>query len=336
MAESTLSLSRTGFQKSVGRLLGYGSDSTAWDASQRDEIDHALEVGQRRAYAPPVLPGEFNSHDWSFLRPVLVGFQLHGAYATGTVAAALGVVTLTSGTWPTWAANGQLVVDGVSYDVDTRDSGTQLTLDDLTITITAGSEYSLQETTLTLPDNYGGFENNLFFEQDSNNSYGPLEPVDISYILNLRQYSPYASWPRMYAVHPIPVPGDDFQKTYITFYPAPDADRRLSGTMTVNPDKMTSALPFAAGGYQFTELLRESCLAAAESEIMGEPNGPHFVLFMQRLAATVSHDRRMSTGRNLGTNRNRIVWPAGRRGESPWQAYREYSIWRNPTHVDYV
>jgi hypothetical protein len=54
------------------------------------------------------------------------------AYTTGTVEILWGIVTLTGGTWPYWAAGGKITVASTSYDVATRDSDTQLTLTDLT------------------------------------------------------------------------------------------------------------------------------------------------------------------------------------------------------------
>ena len=309
MAESTLSLERTALQKSIGLLLSFGLDPTAWEADQRSQIDHCLDVGQRRAYAPVVLPGEKNAHEWSFLKPLMTGLQIHGAYEEGTIVIASGVVTLTDGTWPSWAASGQVVVDNIAYDVDTRDSDTQLTLDDLTVT-EASTEYSLQESTLTLPDNFGGFENGLYFEANTTNISTGLRRVHLQEILEARQVSLITSWPRVFAVHAIPPTGTVFQKWYVTFYPAPDADRTLTGLMTINPDRLTSSATFPAGGYQFAELLRESCLAAAESEIMGEPNGPHYQLFQQRLVAAVSHDRMMSNPGILGYQQNSIMWPS--------------------------
>jgi hypothetical protein len=65
-------------------------------------------------------------------------------YTTGTVAVSEGVVTITGGTWPSWASAGILTIGGQAYTVDTRDSDTQLTLlgcDDLTIS--SGTAFSL-------------------------------------------------------------------------------------------------------------------------------------------------------------------------------------------------
>ncbi len=72
-------------------------------------------------------------HDWSYLWSV--GRVLTSApYSTGTVAydhtggAFERMLTLTTGTWPTWAASGFVVIDDVPYAVEARKSGTVLTL----------------------------------------------------------------------------------------------------------------------------------------------------------------------------------------------------------------
>ncbi len=56
--------------------------------------------------------------------------DLVAPYSTGTVAIVAGAptLTLTGGTWPTWAASGEVFVDDTWVEVLTRDSSTQLTL----------------------------------------------------------------------------------------------------------------------------------------------------------------------------------------------------------------
>lgn len=69
---------------------------------------------------------------------------INDSYSTGTVEIVNGVVTLTGGTFPAAAGDGYtLVVNGSNYSVASRDSGTQLTLDDLTLDVTAGAAYNL-------------------------------------------------------------------------------------------------------------------------------------------------------------------------------------------------
>ena len=325
MAESTLSLSRLGFQKSVAQYLGFGTDPTAWEPEEKTQINHCIETGERRVYAPIVLPGEANSHEWSWLQPVDASIVIHAAYATGTVTivptAGGSVVTGVGTVFPTWAADAQIVLDGIAYDVLTRTSNTALILDDEDVTAAAGSAYSLQQTTVELPDLFGGFEGDLYFANNGGSVswFAPLMRVDIDMILHYQQQTnPYTSRPTVYAIHPIAPTGAEFQKQYITVYPASDGERRLTGTMIVNPHKMTEALPYHVGGYALTELLRESCLAAAESEIQGIHNGPHYQLFQQRLIAAIAHDRRQSNPRNLGQSRPAFTWPTSHGMYRPW------------------
>lgn len=55
---------------------------------------------------------------------------LQAAYSTGTIQLtnASATATLTGGTWPSWAAEGNLLVDGQWYEVDTRTSNSAIEL----------------------------------------------------------------------------------------------------------------------------------------------------------------------------------------------------------------
>lgn len=56
--------------------------------------------------------------------------NFNGSYQTGTVTTTdnSAVVTLTGGTWPTWAADGEVYIAGQWQEILTRDSSTQITL----------------------------------------------------------------------------------------------------------------------------------------------------------------------------------------------------------------
>lgn len=70
MPEPTLTLTYTSLRQEVGFFLGYGRDSTAWDATQTATVNFVVTSGLRQFYNPPPLPGEKASYDWSFMRPV--------------------------------------------------------------------------------------------------------------------------------------------------------------------------------------------------------------------------------------------------------------------------
>lgn len=86
-------------------------------------------------------------------------------YTTGTIGIAAGVVTLSGGTWPNWAANGRLTVSGTTYTVNTRDSNTQLTLTNLSVTVTAGTSYSLEVATAAAEHYFFDWKNRGFWPQ---------------------------------------------------------------------------------------------------------------------------------------------------------------------------
>ena len=68
---------------------------------------------------------------------------VHDPYSTGTVAVSSGVATLSGGTFPTWSARGLFRVNGLTYTVDSRDSGTQITLDDTSVTASSSTPFEI-------------------------------------------------------------------------------------------------------------------------------------------------------------------------------------------------
>lgn len=81
--------------------------------------------------------------------------QLNGTYQTGTIALAKGstTVTLTGGTWPTWAASGDLIAGNQIIPVASMDTSTQLTLKFAwgDTSLAAGSTYVLARYRYPLP-----------------------------------------------------------------------------------------------------------------------------------------------------------------------------------------
>jgi hypothetical protein len=78
-------------------------------------------------------------------------------YDTGTIAydhtggASERMVTLTDGTWPSWAAFGSVVIDDVTYDVATRVSDSVITL---TSTSNPGEDVAAETEYTLLRDTY--------------------------------------------------------------------------------------------------------------------------------------------------------------------------------------
>ncbi len=68
--------------------------------------------------------------EWPYLLTDRGTFSLDAFYDTGTVAVSVGstTMTLTTGTWPTWAASGKLKIAGKTYFINTRTSGSVIEL----------------------------------------------------------------------------------------------------------------------------------------------------------------------------------------------------------------
>ena len=82
-------------------------------------------------------------------------------YTTGTIeydhtgGAYERVVTLSGGTWPSWASLGTLVINNTPYEVSARKSATEITLTSGSNPgedVAAGSTYTLFRDTYTLPN----------------------------------------------------------------------------------------------------------------------------------------------------------------------------------------
>lgn len=70
MAEPNTSATLSYLRDKVARYLGIGVYS-ALSASEQGRVDDIVKRGCRRFWFPPVLPGEAQAHEWSFLRPLL-------------------------------------------------------------------------------------------------------------------------------------------------------------------------------------------------------------------------------------------------------------------------
>lgn len=96
-----------------------------------------------------------NDKDWPWLYTV-GRLNFKAAYTTGTVTVteSSAVVTLAGGTFPTWAASGEIFIAGQWHSILTRDSNTQLTLDNAWAspdTDGSGLGYVLAQYQYTLP-----------------------------------------------------------------------------------------------------------------------------------------------------------------------------------------
>lgn len=289
MAESGLSIGFSDLQSETGFFLGYGRTSGDWSVAQASEIEGIVHSGVRRVYFPAAVNEDTVGYDWSWLKPTTT-LSIQGSYSTGTIAIASGVVTLTDGTFPSWAADGEITVSGVSYAVDTRDGDTQVTLDDTSVTVASGTSYGLNQVYYDLPDDFGRFASELFYEPDQHLS--PIMIVSVAQLLQLRASTTLSGNPKFVAVRfKSAMPAAIGSRQEALFYPTPDEEHTLYYEYEAYSGKLTDSLPYPLGGMQIVELYIESCLAVAEVRLNDEP-GFHSGEFNRLLVDAIARDRK--------------------------------------------
>jgi len=324
VAESSLTVDYDYLVKSVIELVFGGGDTTVTysglSADEQHLVDRVIESGLRQFYQPP--PSNGRSHDWSFLRPIGT-VTTDAPYSTGTVGydhtggAHERLVTLASGTWPTWAYSGSfpaapvtgvfLEVNGRSYTLDSFKSSTLVTLpagDNPGSDIAAGTAYSISHNDYDLPDDFGRLIGSLTFAE-SNNAWSPIRIVGEGRIRDLRQRNvgggPNSGKPQFGAVVPAAHDATVGTRQQIQFWPDVSSDYILSFRYRVRPNKLDSANKYAYGASDHSETLLYSCLAEAERRRDGE-RGPNYNRFMECLASSIEIDSRDNRPEHLGYN----------------------------------
>jgi hypothetical protein len=289
MAESSLSLTLTELQTALADYLRttYTLSSTL--------IDPIIKSGLRQFYFPVAL-GEKYAHQWSFLRPTTT-LTTNAPYSTGTVTIVAGVATLASGTFPSWAADGELIIDGETYSVASRDSGTQVTLDNTSVAASAGTEYQLIAAVYTLPDAFGGLISPLTW-QPGQTEWTTLVQTSEQSIRTRRQYVDIVEAPQRFAIRPKTFTAATGQRYELMFDPVPDAAYIFTYTYRVRPDTLGSA-EYPYGGMEHSETILASCLSAAELR-RNDAHGPFHAQFLERLQASISFDREVGAPATLG------------------------------------
>lgn len=301
MAESSLSISYEQLQKEVGYVLGFGLDTREWNDQEYMLADRYIQSGLRMFYSPAAING--HSHQWSFMRPI-AEMETVAPYATGTVTVVDGVVTLAGGTFPSWAANGDLSVASRIYSIASRDGDTQVTLDDLTVDVTAGATYELRRYAYDLPDDWAGVDGPLTFQPGANDFRKSIKIVSEILIRQWRQHDSYSSFPRTAATRVRSHEATVGTRYEILFFPAPDDVYAIQYRYKAAPNDLSKTNKYPLGGQPHAETIKAACLAVVERE-SDEVNGPRQAYYMERLQTSIDIDQRENSPKFLGKNLDR-------------------------------
>lgn len=275
----------------VGHYL-FGQRSS-FSADQQADINDCVHDGLRRVYA---------MHEWSFLRPVQ-DITTTAPYVTGTIAIAAGVVTLTGGTFPSWAADGIFQVNNRYYSVESRDSDTQITLDSTSVTISAGTSYQLARPEIPLDAAFDSIANDsdLTYYPSPESWYPSVKMRHDSMIRRLEGTNPEFDRPVFYSVRTVRFDPTVGSRKVLALYPTPDQEYTLRVPMILRPVLMDSVNLYAIGGELLSQVILEAALAAAEHNFE-EREHVHEKRFMELIGLAIRDDQERSSPTSLGAD----------------------------------
>jgi len=310
VAESSLALGLPDFEAAVGHLVGYGATVANFTATQDAHVQRLIKRGLRNFYYHARMPDVAHDHEWSFLKPV-AQLTLNAPYSTGTITydhtggTSERLVTLATGTWPSWAASGKLEISGTRYDVSTR-------LGDSTITLTsssnpgadvaAGTAYEITQDDYTLPDDCAGVLGDMTFEP--NEASHRVVARGENMIRRLRQGGVTTGIPSVFAVRTLASDQTTGQRMEAIFYPTPNESYILTYCYNALPQALTDGAPYPLGGAMHAETILAAILAVAELDCFDQ-QGEQAANYARLLEQAIQKDQNQFTPTNVGQNRDR-------------------------------
>ncbi len=163
-------------------------------------------------------------------------------------------------------------------------------------TFTTAAEFNAYQ----LPSDFGGIEGDITYALDQ--AFRTIRVVGENDIRRRQQSNTAAGIPQWAAVRPFNS-GLSGQRYELLLWPTPDTEYDLTFRYNINPDALASANDYALGGPALTETILQSCRAAAD-RIFNDNVGAEYQLFIERLKASVTLDRRTLAPEYLGTTQD--------------------------------
>lgn len=267
------------FQQEIGLALGYGANPAEWTYTQQMTVNSNID----RAHADFCTGFGFDTktdaaHRWTFLFPETT-IMTSAPYSTGTVSITAGVVTLSGGTFPTWAGTAWLSVAGVQHSVASRTSGTQIVLNDTTVTAAGGTSYTIYRRNYDFPSNFHAIDGGMV--SLNSGSFLPLKNVDVRYIDENLPYAWETGVPQMFATVES-APGTTGVTHQFTLKPIPDGEYELRFRYSIGIPTFSAGMTCAGGA-----LHAQAILYCALANI--DPK--KIPIAKQRMASAIALDR---------------------------------------------
>lgn len=299
---ASLALDNAEVKRAIAQVLGIGRDPTAWGVTLVSDVDDVIRRGRRKF---------FSAADWRFLR-VHTSFLTAAPQETGTVECVSGVVTLTGSTFPATAATNYLFANSTGfYEIESRDSPTQLTLKDTSSNsdVAALSSYSLHLYKFDLPGEFAGFVGPVGIENnDILRQYAVLPEFELRTFHN--RTSVCTGKPKAFAVTSRLADEDLAVPTFeLVIYPLADAVYRIEADIKLAlGDSLDDADSVVHTHSAFSNCMLEAILSEAEV-MLGNFEGVHAAKYEVELVNAKRIDGAMrgvrrSLSRNQRLNRD--------------------------------
>lgn len=161
------------------------------------------------------------------------------------------------------------------------------------------------DQTIDAPADFGGLNGRIIPASSDGAMQFPIAVVGREALYGARAGSSTTTGrPAMLYVEPIKGVGHSASNRYqFQIYPTPDAAYTLQVWYYTIPDAPTAMLPFVYGGAPHAETFKAAVRAAYERYCLNVANGPEWMTFAERLAASVAQDRRFKPV-SIGPNRD--------------------------------
>lgn len=156
--------------------------------------------------------------------------------------------------------------------------------------VTVASQYMYD-----LPEDFAMLDGPITFAPDQSVLYQPIEVVGEYVVRQRQQETTWTGRPTLAALVPVAAPG----RYQIHFWVTPDIAYTLYYRSRINPRDLSEANPTPYGGMVHVQTILEACLLEAELE-KGVKESPRKGRFIERLQASVSHDRKLKSPPAMG------------------------------------
>lgn len=294
---ATLAITTEEILRAIGLVAGVNRDAGEWDETMELDARNCIREGFRD-FLHPIDAQSGSAYTWKFLEKSAT-FIGEAAVTASTITVVDGVATLAAGSWPTWAADGIIEIgDGTDSVgrafVASRDSATQITLDNTSIDAPAGTTYALYRYKYTLPTLFGEFIGGVLVSDGGTTSRGRrLTPVTdtelrLRHITGLRQGQTCQYTIQAQGSNPAA------SNWYIQFWPVLDEGAIAYGTYKaqledgLDATSLVNALDTVQMPVQHAQTLLEAILASTERYFSAP--GPHAARFDQCLQRSIKFD----------------------------------------------